>query len=177
MIRSLSVPVFVTDMLVGSVGNFSVSLSPFASNRSTTALLHGRTLKSDIIRFTFVPSSSDSEAGMQSATISINASSLVAAGKTLKWYKFNEVLSVWDLRGGDYNKTTGLLEYTTTSFSDWSVQESTDGTSDDDSWRTPPVVFMVFGMIGCLAILVGVSVLIFMGVRCCCERHSAYAQV
>lgn len=119
-------------MLSSGAGNFSVAVSALSSNRSSLAVLAGLTLKSAILTFTFTPSNASS--GLQHATIALNVSGIeVTPGKVLKWFKFNVQSSAWDLKGGDLNATTGLLEYTTTSFSDWAIMETDPPPADSRS--------------------------------------------
>jgi hypothetical protein len=113
--------------LLASAGNFTAGLSENGAARNRVTMASGRIAVSPVYRFSYTPTVAGG--ALTSATLSYSVRSSdtpVSDIQRLAWYKFDEANQVWVKQGSTVtgsSQSDAQVTYTTTSFSEWSVQE------------------------------------------------------
>lgn len=110
--------------LMAASGSLSVSISANAQTQTQAVVTTGRKLVSSVYTF----SHSAGANAVQSAQLTYDTATSGAVGLTVtncNWYKWDTSASLWVRQGSSSSSVSGsVVMYTTTSFSDWSVQTS-----------------------------------------------------
>lgn len=94
-------------------GDLAVVISSYAQERSSVSALGGRALVGPVLTVSYT-------GALTAATLAANVSGvIVPSGTRLSWFKF--VTDAWVEQGGSL-AADGFFEFTTASFSDWSLQ-------------------------------------------------------